>query len=82
MSKDKKSKKKQDLRKRAIEEAIDDKRAQVIIDDRPCSVEVNRTAKGDYTFSLKVYVRDQQEMLGVIPDLNKIRKEIEKKFKS
>jgi hypothetical protein len=53
----------------------------IVIDDRPCSLEVNKTAKGDFTFSMKVYVKDANDMLATIPSLRKIRAKLEKDFK-
>lgn len=66
--------------KKQVSDAIDNGKTFIFVEDRPCSVEVNKTAKGDYTFSIKAYVSNEKEMLSVVPTINKIRKEIEKRF--
>lgn len=64
-----------------IDEAIKEGGTLVVIDDRPCSVEISRMNNGNYTHCLKTYCRDENDMLKSIPALERIRKEIEKRFK-
>ena len=75
-----KEKVKKNLHKKLIGDAIEHGKAVVLLEERPCSVEISRTAKGDITFSLKTYVRNEKEMLSVIPELSKIKDAINKQF--
>jgi len=66
-------------RKKAIEKALSDGRETVIINERPCSVEIIKNSKG-YTYAMKVYVEDIAEMKKSVKDLNSLDKSIRKTF--
>jgi hypothetical protein len=64
----------------AVTRAIAENKVSVVIDGRPCSIEVSKNYKGELSYTLKLYTRDAQEIENSIPKLKQIEDKIKSSF--
>lgn len=64
----------------AVTRAITENKAHVVLDGRPCSLEVTKGLRGEIGFNMKIYTRDAQEMKDSIPLLVEIKDILEETF--
>lgn len=75
----KKLKEHQDIRS-AIALAAVQGRAHVIVDARPCSIEIGRNAKGELSWNAKIYCEDAKATLDSVGHIKTIEDAINEKF--
>lgn len=75
-----KSIKRNALLRQAVAEAATQAKVHVMMDARPCSIEIGRNAKGELTYNIKIYTIDAQETFDTVKEIRKIEQEIKDKF--
>lgn len=66
----------------AVAQALVENKAHIMLDARPCSIEIGRNAKKELVWNVKIYTLDGPETLDTVSLIRKIENQIEEQFKS
>ena len=65
----------------AVQLAMNENKAHVMLDARPCSIEVGRNTKGELSWNVKLYTIDPAETLDTVATIRAIEEQILTKFR-
>ena len=72
---------KHDCIRKAIGEACDSGKANIVIDAKPCSLEITRGRNNEYSWNIKLYIVDGAATFNGVSVIKQIDDEIRRQFK-
>jgi len=66
--------------RQAVRKALKEGKVNLILDAKPCSIEIGATASSMLVWKVKIYEEDAKAILSTVPVIKKIKQEITKQF--
>jgi hypothetical protein len=68
--------------RKAVRKAVREGRTNIVIDAKPCSLEVSKSTSGIIAWKVKIYSADAGEVLDSVSKVKRIREKIDEHFGS